>query len=231
MLKYFGGLFFVLTILSAPSLAIYSNNLEIKEDSQEEYQNIMYFSSLGHLGIRKTIEAVAIEVGMDDRIQMDLTCPGVTTLKNFLHYGLALTDNKIVGQGIDTTVITDDPCSYGTQPDSRNDRRVDLTFDAMCRGKNSCGMNFKLEEVFDQKCRNEIGDRYRGKLDNGPPRVYVLALCTSDQMNLFDQFTISREESSIIIACLEVLIMAVFAYLITRLDFYEKLATEDMRYG
>lgn len=48
---------------------------------------------------------------------------------------------------------------------------------------------------------------------------------------MFDQITLSREESSIIIACLEVLIMAVFAYLITRLDFYEKLSSEDMRYG
>ena len=104
-------------------------------------------------------------------------------------------------------------------------------FHQKCEGEKSCQFNLTMSELFDSACVAELQRRWAGDTSQGPARLYFQTLCTQDTIYITPTSTIERSTASILIVCLDLLMMVLFTWAVIRLQYYEKLTIDDHRQG
>jgi hypothetical protein len=92
-------------------------------------------------------------------------------------------------------------------------------------------MLVEYDQVFTTECINEIVRRNEGQMFYGPPTAYAIAACENDAISLGNGIELSRENASIMIVCLDWLIMFFLAICVIRLKWYEEISVIDMKNG
>ena len=61
---------------------------------------------------------------------------------------------------------------------------IDKQFEKDCLGQKVCSLFIDYNTMFSEECREEIQRRNAGNIYYGPPKVYAIAQCKSNVVNM-----------------------------------------------
>mmetsp|Transcript_27946 Transcript_27946/g.42242 ORF Transcript_27946/g.42242 Transcript_27946/m.42242 type:complete len:487 (+) Transcript_27946:260-1720(+) len=233
-LKYFSCLFFFFFLLSLPSLFIYNMGGTAYDDHRIGVQRLIASTTTGNLGSPSEIVASAAVVPNTRNMAayVPIDCKDkFKTMSDIVHFGLAYKDYTSVGFGLNVTVRTIDRCSYGMMKDQRTDGFLEEAFNADCLGKQRCNLFLDFDKVFDSDCQYEMSRRLAGKTFYGPPKVYLLTMCSRDSIEVTENWDLPWDRASMVVVWIDILIVFCFILAIFRLKFYSDMVIMDHKDG
>lgn len=166
---------------------------------------------------------------------MDLQCKQSNQyIGDILEFGLAKRDQFVRGFGVAKHVELIDKCQLGSMTDMRLEAVILRSFNQSCSGKQSCKFAIDILKFLGPICYQDAVDRIMKKvekLEYGPATIFALAQCHEKDIEILNQFFMTREQISLFVVSVDIGILCLFALSIYRLKYYEELSKQDMKHG